>query len=73
MTEQYNSAWTGEQIDSAVLTVQEKASFWNRKQEKLTGEETQIVGFDSSGDAIPVDAPIEIPNTEILRIWKGEI
>lgn len=69
----YNSSFTGEQIDNAILTVREKASTWNGKQEKITGSTEQLVGFDASGSAIPVDAPDEITNMDILKLWKGEI
>lgn len=69
----YNSSFTGEQIDNVILTVREKASNWNGKQEKITGSSEQLVGFDSSGSAVPIDAPDEITNMDILKLWKGGI
>lgn len=64
----YNSSFTGEQIDTAVLSVRENASSWDKKQEKITGTSNQIIGFDDAGDAIPLD---EISEIDLLKIWNA--
>lgn len=53
----YNSAYTGPQVDAVVGAVREKESAWDGKQDKLNGTEDQIVGFNASGDAVPVAPP----------------
>ena len=44
-TEGYNGAYTGQQIDSAIGAVA-------NKQDKLTGVQGQVVGFDGEGNAV---------------------
>ena len=53
----YNSSHTGQEIDNAVTAVQNKETTWDGKQNKLTGTQGQIVGFDSSGNAVAQEAP----------------
>lgn len=53
----YNSSHTGAQIDSAVGTVIEKESTWDGKQNALTGNKGQFVGFTSDNVPGAVDAP----------------
>lgn len=53
----YNSAYTGPQVDEAVGAVRAKASTWDDKQDKLSGTEDQIVGFNSAGEAVAVAKP----------------
>lgn len=53
----YNSAYTGPQVDAAVGAVQEKETTWDGKQDKLTGQSGQVVGFDAEGNAIPQTPP----------------
>ena len=53
----YNSAYTGPQVDEAVGTVRAKASTWDDKQNKLSGTEDQLVGFNSAGEATAVSKP----------------
>lgn len=53
----YNSAYTGSQVDAAVGAVRRKENTWDGKQDKLTGVQGQIVGFDANGDAVPQAAP----------------
>ena len=48
----YNSAYTGPQVDAAVGAVQNKESTWDGKQDKLTGQSGQVVGFDEEGNAV---------------------
>lgn len=48
--EGYNGTYTGQQIDAAIGAVA-------NKQDKLTGTQGQVVGFDASGKAIAQDAP----------------
>lgn len=48
----YNSAYTGPQVDAAVGAVQNKESTWDGKQDKLTGQSGQVVGFDADGNAV---------------------
>lgn len=48
----YNSAYTGPQVDAAVGAVQNKESTWDGKQDKLTGQSRQVVGFDADGNAV---------------------
>ena len=76
----YNSAYTGPQVDEAVGAVREKASTWDGKQDKLSGTEDQLVGFNSAGEAVPVAAPNPLPSggtagqvltkTEDGEAWK---
>lgn len=53
----YNSAYTGPQIDAAVGAVQNKESTWDGKQDKLTGQSGQVVGFDEEGNAVAQTPP----------------
>lgn len=53
----YNSAYTGPQVDEAVGAVRAKASTWDDKQDKLSGTEDQLVGFNSAGEATAVSKP----------------
>ena len=53
----YNSAYTGPQVDEAVGAVRAKASTWDDKQDKLSGTEDQLVGFNSAGEAVAVAKP----------------
>ena len=53
----YNSAYTGSQVDAAVGAVRSKENTWDGKQDKITGVEGQIVGFDEEGNAVPQAAP----------------
>ena len=53
----YNSAYTGPQVDAAVGAVQNKESTWDGKQDKLTGQPGQVVGFDAEGNAIAQTPP----------------
>ena len=48
----YNSAYTGQQIDEAIGSVKKKESTWDGKQDKLTGIQGQVVGFDGEGNAV---------------------
>lgn len=54
-TEGYNGAYTGPQIDEAIGAVRQKESAWDGKQDKLTGVQGQVVGFDESGTAVAQD------------------
>lgn len=53
----YQSAYTGSEIDGAIGTVKQKESSWDSKQNKLTGVQGQVVGFDDEGDAVAMPAP----------------
>ena len=53
----YNGAYTGSQIDAAIGAVRDKETTWDGKQDKLTGVQGQVVGFDDEGDAIAMPAP----------------
>lgn len=53
----YNSAYTGPQVDAAVWAVQNKESTWDGKQDKLTGQSGQVVGFDEEGNAVAQTPP----------------
>lgn len=53
----YNSAYTGPQVDAAVGAVQDKESTWDGKQDKLTGQSGQVVGFDEEGNAVAQTPP----------------
>lgn len=53
----YNSAYTGQEIDAAIGAVKNKESTWDGKQDKLIGQQGQVVGFDESGNAGAQDAP----------------
>ena len=53
----YNSAYTGPQVDAAVGAVQNKESTWDGKQDKLTGQSGQVVGFDEGGNAVAQTPP----------------
>lgn len=58
----YNSSYTGPEIDSAIGSVKNKEKTWDSKQDKLNGTEDQLVGFNSSGDAVAVAAPDPLPS-----------
>lgn len=51
--DEYNSIFTGPQIDRVVGVVREKESSWDGKQAPLTGEPGQVVGFDEQGRPTP--------------------
>lgn len=53
----YNGAYTGSQIDAAIGAVRDKETTWDGKQDKLTGLQGQVVGFDDDGDAVAMPAP----------------
>lgn len=53
----YNSAYTGPQVDAVVGAVQNKESTWDGKQDKLTGQSGQVVGFDEEGNAVAQTPP----------------
>ena len=53
----YNSAYTGPQVDAAVGAVQGKETTWDGKQDKLTGQSGQVVGFDEEGNAVAQTPP----------------
>lgn len=53
----YNSAYTGSQIDEAVGAVRNKEEIWDGKQDKITGMQGQVVGFDEDGDPVAQPAP----------------
>lgn len=53
----YNGAYTGAEIDSAIGVVRSKETTWDGKQDKLTGVQGQVVGFDDEGDAVAMPAP----------------
>lgn len=57
----YNSAYTGSQVDAAVGAVRQKETIWDGKQDELTGTEDQLVGFNSSGEAVAVAKPDPLP------------
>lgn len=68
----YISRHTGSQIDDAVTEVQEKASSWDGKQEKLGGRENQFVGFNALGDAIARDID-EVIGVKSFNGRTGEV
>lgn len=49
----YQSKFYGQEIDDAVQAVRDNKTIWTGKQEKLTGTQGQVVGFDSAGNAVP--------------------
>lgn len=51
----YKSTYTGFEIDRAIGTVRKREKVWDNKQEKLTGEPGQVVGFDQRGNAVAKD------------------
>ena len=53
----YNGAYTGQEIDQAIGAVRNKETIWDGKQDKLTGVQGQVVGFDDEGDAVAMPAP----------------
>ena len=53
----YNGAYTGQEIDQAIGAVRNKEATWDKKQDKLTGVQGQVVGFDDEGDAVAMPAP----------------
>lgn len=48
----YQSKFYGQEIDDAVQAVRDNKTIWTGKQEKLTGSQGQVVGFDSAGNAV---------------------
>lgn len=48
--EGYNGSYTGKQIDAAVGAVVAKGTAWDNKQDKVSGKQGQIVGFDQKGN-----------------------
>ena len=57
----YNSAYTGSEIDAAVGAVKQKENDWDGKQDALTGEEGQVVGFGADGKPVAQAAPGGLP------------
>lgn len=53
----YNGAYSGAEIDAAIGAVKNKETTWDGKQDKLTGVQGQVVGFDDEGDAVAMPAP----------------
>lgn len=49
----YQSKFYGQEIDDAVQAVRDNKTIWTGKQEKITGSQGQVVGFDSAGNAVP--------------------
>lgn len=49
----YQSKFYGQEIDDAVQAVRDNETAWTGKQEKLTGTQGQVVGFDPAGNAVP--------------------
>ena len=75
MSDVYNSSYTGTQIDSAVGSVLNKESTWDGKQNKLTGQQGQVVGFDSTGNAVAQDNPgggLPAGGTPGQMLYQGE-
>lgn len=75
MSDVYNSSYTGTQIDSAVGSVLNKESTWDGKQNKLTGQQGQVVGFDSTGNAVAQDNPgggLPSGGTPGQMLYQGE-
>lgn len=75
MSDVYNSSYTGTQIDSAVGSVLNKESTWDGKQNKLTGQQGQVVGFDSTGNAVAQDNPgagLPTGGTPGQMLYQGE-
>lgn len=56
MAEQYNSQFTGPEIDGAIQAVRQKEASWDDKQDSITGKKGQIVGFDDAGKPVAQDA-----------------
>lgn len=70
----YNSAYTGQEIDAAIGSVKSKESTWDDKQDKITGQQGQIVGFDSQGNAVAQDDSGRLPTggTPGQMLYQGE-
>ena len=70
----YNSAYTGQEIDAAIGSVKSKESTWDEKQNKITGQQGQIVGFDDQGNAIAQDDSGRLPTggTPGQMLYQGE-
>lgn len=51
----YISKWKGQEIDDSIQKVVDKSNVWDNKQDKLTGREGQVVGFDALHNAIAID------------------
>ena len=69
----YNSAYTGQQIDEAIGSVKQKESTWDGKQDKLTGAQGQVVGFDGEGNAVAQEStkPKSVSITLPASGWSG--
>lgn len=52
----YNSQWTGKQIDEAIGAVREKETTWDNKQDAITGITGQIVAIGEDGKPVAQDA-----------------
>ena len=57
MNELYNSQWTGAQIDEAIGDVRQNKSAWSGKQDEITGNKGQVVGFNAEGKPVAQDKP----------------
>jgi len=62
---EYNSAYTGDEIDAAVGTVKEKETEWDNKQDAIKGAAGQMVGFDENGKPQAQDMPSAGPALDI--------
>lgn len=62
---EYNSAYTGAEIDAAVGTVKEKETEWDNKQDAIKGAAGQMVGFDENGKPQAQDMPSAGPALDI--------
>lgn len=47
----YISKWKGQEIDNTIQEVVDKSELWDGKQDKITGRQGQVVGFDALGNA----------------------
>ena len=73
MPDGYNGAYTGQQIDEAIGSVKQKESTWDGKQDKLTGTQGQVVGFDGEGNAVAQEStkPKSVSITLPASGWSG--
>lgn len=53
----FKSIHKGQQIDDAISAVIAKESIWDKKQDQLSGNFGQVVGFDENGTPVAQDAP----------------
>lgn len=68
----YQSQYTGQQIDESVGSVIQNKETWTNKQDKLTGTEGQVVGFNGSGEAISQALPIaSAEKAGVVKIGTG--